>query len=526
MTTSTDGALDTSAIGTAIYETTIADLQAGLAAGRFTARQLAEACLARIAALDHSGPTLRSVIELNPEALAIADALDAERATGSLRGLLHGIPILLKDNIDTADQMLTTAGSLALTHSYPVQDATVAARLRAAGALILGKTNLSEWANFRSTRSSSGWSARGGQTKNPHVLDRNPCGSSAGSAVAVAASLCAAAIGTETDGSIVSPSALCGVVGLKPTVGLTSRAGIIPISPTQDTAGPHTRSVADAALLLTVMSGLDPRDPATVASAEHAHTDYSRFLDRDGLRGARIGVMREPGTIGYNRHADAVFHTALTQLTTLGAELVDPLPLTASENYLQGDEFTVLLYEFKQAMADYLATRVPHPDHPAATLPRSLADLIAVNQEFAAPELCYFGQEIFELSEAKGGLESPEYLEALSRSRDGTRRLIDQAMTAHRLDAIVAVTMAPAWTTDLLNGDRLSGGSSSFAARAGYPLITLPAGHAFGLPIGITFMGGAFSEATLIRLAYAFEQGTMARRVPGYLPTLQLIEHL
>jgi amidase len=514
--------LDTSAIGPEIYEASVADLQAALAGGSLTARRLAEACLERIAALDHAGPAVRSVIELNPDALALADQLDAERAAGNARGPLHGLPVLLKDNLDTADGMRTTAGSLALAGSRPAEDATVAARLRAAGALILGKANLSEWANFRSTRSSSGWSARGGQTKNPHVLDRNPCGSSAGSAAAVAASLCAMAIGTETDGSIISPSALCGVVGIKPTVGLTSRAGVVPISPTQDTVGPHARSVADAAAFLGAISGPDPRDPATAASAGRAHADYTQFLDRDGLRGARIGVLRDAGTVGYNQHADAVFAQALRAIAGLGAELVDPVQIATGENYLQGDEFQVLLYEFKQAIADYLAARVESPDHPNSAVPRALADLIAFNRDHAADELRYFGQEIFELAEAKGDLSTPEYLEALGRSRDGSRQLIDKALSEYGLDAIVALSMQPAWTTDLLNGDRFGGGSSSLAARAGYPLITVPAGDVFGLPVGVTFMGGAFSEPALIRLAYAFEQGTRARRAPGYLPALGL----
>jgi amidase len=512
----------TSAIGPAIYETSIAELQAGLAEGRLTALGLAEACLARIEALDQAGPTLRAVIETNPEALALAQQLDAERAAGQLRGPLHGIPLLLKDNIDTDDLMLTTAGSLALVASRPAQDATVAAQLRAAGALIIGKTNLSEWANFRSTHSSSGWSGRGGQTKNPYVLDRNPCGSSAGSAAAVAASLCAAAIGSETDGSIVAPSSLCGVVGIKPTVGLTSRAGVIPISPTQDTVGPHARSVADAAAILGALVGPDPRDPATAASVGKYYADYTAFLAQDGLRGARIGVLRDEGTVGYNQHADAIFASALATISGLGAELVDPLHLATGEGYLQGDEFQVLLYEFKQAIAEYLATRVEHPDHPGAAIPRSLADLIAFNEAHRDSELRYFGQELFHMAEAKGGLASQEYIEAVARTREGTRALIDGALAEHRLDAIVALTMQPAWATDLLNGDRYGGGSSSFAARAGYPIVTLPAGAAFGLPVGVSFMGTAYSEPTLIRLAYAFEQATLARHPPTYLVSLGL----
>jgi amidase len=515
-----DGGRDTSAIGPAIYETSIAELRAAMDGGALSARQIVEACLERVAALDQGGPGLRAVIELNPDALAIADDLDRERAAGALRGPLHGIPVLLKDNIDTDDRTLTTAGSLALTRSRPAAEATVARRLREAGAILLGKTNLSEWANFRSTHSSSGWSARGGQTKNPYVLDRNPCGSSAGSAAAVAASLCAAALGTETDGSIVCPSSLCGVVGIKPTVGLTSRAGVIPISPTQDTVGPHARSVADATILLGAIAGPDLRDPATSASAGRHYGDYTRFLDDDGLRGARIGVLRDQGIVGYSQHADAIFERALRAMAERGAELVDPLYLSRSDNYLEGDELTMLLYEFKHAMAAYLGTRAPHPEHPEAPIPRTMADLIAFNEAHREQELPYFGQEIFVMAEAKGGLDEQEYLEAHGRSYDGTRAAIDGLFAAQRLDALVAPSMQPAWVTDLLSGDRFNGGSSSPAARAGYPLISVPAGEAFGLPVGISFMGQAYSEPTLIRLAHAFERATAARRPPRYLPSL------
>jgi amidase len=517
-----DGGLDTSTIGAAIYEASIAELQAAMGRGALTARQIAEACLERIAALDRAGPALRAVIELNPDALAVADALDAERAAGALRGPLHGIPLLLKDNIDTDDRTLTTAGSLALVSSRPAAEATVARRLREAGALLLGKANLSEWANFRSSRSSSGWSARGGQTRNPYVLDRNPCGSSAGSAAAVAASLCAAALGTETDGSIVCPSSLCGVVGIKPTVGLTSRAGVIPISPTQDSVGPHGRSVADAAILLGAIAGPDLRDPATSASAGRHYSDYTQFLDDDGLRGARIGVLRDQGIVGYSQHADAIFDQALRTLTERGATLVDPLYLSMSDNYLEGDELAVLLYEFKHAIAAYLGTRGPHPDHPGAEIPRTLADLIAFNEARPELELPYFGHEIFVMAEAKGDLGEQEYLEALGRSYDGTRAALDGLFAEQRLDAIVAPSMQPAWVTDLLSGDRFNGGSSSPAARAGYPLISVPGGAAFGLPIGITFMGPAYSEPTLIRLAHAFERAAQARRPPRFLPSLGL----
>lgn len=507
-----------SQIGAAAYERGIAEVQAAMAHGELTALQLTSACVERIAALDQSGPTLRAVIEVNPDALHIAAARDAERAAGATRGLLHGVPVLLKDNIDTTDRMQTTAGSLALLGSRPSSEATIVTRLREAGAVILGKTNLSEWANFRSTRSSSGWSARGGQTKNPYVLDRNPCGSSAGSAAAVAASLCVVAIGTETDGSIVCPSSLCGVVGLKPTVGLTSRAGVIPIAHTQDSVGPHARSVADAALVLGALVGSDPRDPATAASADHGLRDYTPFLDADGLRGARIGVLRDSGMVGYNQHTDAIFAASLHLLQVAGAELIDPVSLASQGTYRDGDELQVLLYEFKHAIAAYLATRVGEPG--AAEPPRTLADLITFNEQERERELAFFGQELFLMAEAVGDLREPAYQEALAASRDGTRRMIDQLMEEHRLDALVAPSMQPAWTTDLLNGDRYSGGSSAPAARAGYPLISVPAGYAFGLPVGISFMGRAYSESTLIRLAYAFEQIAQVRRPPTYRASL------
>lgn len=503
-------------VGAAIVESSIPALQEAMAEGRLSARRLAQACLERIAAIDQAGPALRAVIEVNPDALAIADALDAERAAGSVRGPLHGIPVLLKDNIDTEDRMLTTAGSLALVGSRAAQDATAVARLRAAGAVILGKTNMSEWANFRSDHSTSGWSGRGGQTKNPHVLDRNPSGSSSGSAAAVAASLCAVAVGSETDGSIVSPASKCGVVGIKPTVGLVSRAGVIPISSTQDTLGPHARSVADAAILLGVLAGADLRDPATAAAP---FGSYTQFLDPDGLRGARIGVLRDKGAVGYSRHTDAVFAQSLAALQRLGATLVDPVHIDGDTSDVHHDEFTVLLYEFQHDMAAYLATRLPGPD--GAEPPRSLADLIAFNLAHAEQELGLFGQETFEQAAAKGPLSEPAYREALARSRDGSRARIDAALAGQRLDAIVAPTGQPAWPIDPVNGDPQSGGASAgAAARAGYPLITVPAGAARGLPIGITFIGGAYSEPTLVRLAYAFEQGTRARRAPGFLPTV------
>ncbi|HMQ31730.1 MAG TPA: amidase [Chloroflexaceae bacterium] len=514
--------MDTSRIGANVYEASIAQLQAAMGAGRLSAREVTRAYLERIDRLDQKGPGVRSVLEVNPEALAIADSLDAERRAGRVRGPLHGIPILLKDNIDTDDRTLTTAGSLALVGSRPAQDATVARKLREAGAILLGKTNLSEWANFRSTQSSSGWSGRGRQTRNPYALDRNPCGSSSGSAAAVAASLCAAALGTETDGSIVCPSSLCGVVGLKPTVGLTSRAGVIPIAETQDTVGPHARSVADAAIVLGAIAGPDPRDPATAASARRLAADYTAFLDRGGLRGARIGVLRNPGTVGYSPEADAIFDGAVGTLRGLGAVVIDPLPIPDEVVGFVPEELTVLLYEFKDNLNRYLATRVANPAFPREPLLRTLEQLIAFNQAVREVEMPYFGQEIFELAQATGGLEDPAYRQALAVSRDGARAGIDKAFADNRLDAIVALTGQPAWPTDLISGDHFLGASSAGAARAGYPLLSLPAGYAFGLPVGITFMGTAYSEPALIRLAYAFEQATNLRRPPQYHPTLPL----
>jgi amidase len=488
-------------------EATIADLASAQAEGRLTARALTEAYLARIEAVDRSGPRLNSVIELNPDALAIAEALDAERAASGPRGPLHGIPVLIKDNIDTADRMRTSAGSLALQESIAPRDAYLVERLRAAGAVILGKTNLSEWANFRSTRSTSGWSGRGGQTRNPYALDRNPCGSSSGSGAAAAANLCVAAVGTETDGSIICPSNACGLVGIKPTVGLVSRAGIIPISATQDTAGPMARTVADAAALLGALTGVDPRDPATAASQVQA--DYTSFLDRDALKGARLGVVRT--MFGDNPHVIREVEAALAEMRRLGAELVDPVEMPTQGKFNE-DEYTVLLYEFKAGLNAYLAAL--GPDVPVKTL----ADLIAFNEQNHERAMPFFGQEILVLAEAKGPLSSGEYLEALQRSRRlSTVEGIDAAMDLHRLDALVAPSGGPAFPIDLVNGDHYTGtGSSTFAAVSGYPHVTVPAGQVFGLPVGMSFFGRAWSESRLIALAYAFEQGTQQRRAPSF----------
>jgi amidase len=497
-----------------LEEATVDELQRRMASGSLTARRLTSAYLARIAALDRTGPALHHVIEVNPDALSIAAALDAERRAKGPRGPLHGIPVLLKDNVDTADRTTTTAGSLALAGSVPPRDATIARKLREAGAVLLGKANLSEWANIRSTRSSSGWSARGGQAKNPYALDRNPCGSSSGSAAAVSANLCALAIGTETDGSIVCPSSANAIVGLKPTLGLLSRAGIIPIAHSQDTAGPMARTVRDAAILLGALTGADERDAATAEGAGHAAADYTRVLDPDGLRGARIGVVRK--FFGFNPRVDRLMEDALAEMVRRGAVLVDPAEIPHAGEYDES-ELEVLLYELKADLAAYLAALGPRAPV------RSLAEVIAFNEAHRAEEMPFFGQELFLRAEEKGPLTTPAYREALENSRRLSRgEGIDAVMDQHRLDALVAPTGGPAWMTDLVNGDHFSGGSSTPAAVAGYPNIDVPLGEIYGLPVGLSFMGRAWSEPTLLRLAFAFEQATRARRAPEFLPTADL----
>jgi amidase len=498
----------------ALEETTIDDLQRAMASGQFTARRIAELYLARIAAIDRDGPRLSSVIETNPDALAIADALDRERRDKGPRGPLHGVPVLLKDNIDTADRMMTTAGSLALVGPAPARDAFLVERLRAAGAVILGKTNLSEWANIRSTKSTSGWSARGGLVRNPYALDRNACGSSSGTGAAIAANLGAVGVGTETDGSIVCPASVTGLVGVKPTVGLVSRSGIVPIAHSQDTAGPMTRTVRDAAILLAAMTGVDARDPATAASQGHAPADYSGLLDANGLKGARIGVARKR-FFGTSPAADRLVEAAIAEMKRLGAEIVDPADIPHAGDY-DDSELDVLLYELKADLNLYLSTR-------AGASVKSLEDVIEFNRSNRDREMPYFGQELFEMAEKKGPLTDRAYVEALARNRRLSREEgIDAVMTKHRLDAIVAPTLNPAWATDLVNGDHYLGGSSSPAAVAGYPSVTVPAGDAFGLPVGLSFIGRAWSEPTLLRLAYAFEQATRHRKPPKMRATVDL----
>jgi amidase len=489
------------------------ELQERMKAGRLTARALTEAYLARIDQIDRHGPALRSVIETNPDALAIAEALDKERTDKGPRGPLHGIPVLIKDNFDTADKMQTTAGSLALVGAKPPKDASLVGKLREAGVVILGKTNLSEWANFRASTSTSGWSARGGLTRNPYALDRNPSGSSSGTGAAVAASLCAVGVGTETDGSIVSPANNCGLVGLKPTVGLVGRTGIIPISASQDTAGPMGRTVRDVAVLLGAVTGRDPDDPATDHDDVQRPRDYTKSLDPKGLKGARLGVLRKlPGVMDRTL---AVYEEALTALKRAGAVLIDEVdPKGFAE--LDDPELIVLLYEFKAGLNAYLARR--GVDGPVKTL----ADVIKFNERNRDKELPYFGQDLFVKAQAKGPLTDKAYTEARALCLKLARSGIDAVLAKHKLDAIVGPTGGPAWLTDLVTGDHFGGGTSTPAAVAGYPAVTVPMGQVYGLPVGLSFFTRAWGEPTLLKLAYAFEQATKARKAPRFLPTAEL----
>jgi len=492
-----------------LEEATIAQLQENMASG-VTSSSITRQYLDRIAAIDHSGPSVNAVIEVNPEALAHAERLDEERKAGKSRGPLHGVPVLIKDNIDTGDRMLTTAGSLALTGGPASRDAFVVERLRAAGAVIIGKTNLSEWANIRSTRSTSGWSARGGLTKNPYVLDRNACGSSSGTGAAIAANLAAAGVGTETDGSVVCPSAVNALVGIKPTVGLVSRSGIVPIAHSQDTAGPMARTVADAAVLLNAMAGRDPRDAATVVAP--APVDYTAALDADALKGARIGVARAK-YFGYSAPADRLIDAAITLMKARGATIVDPADIRTADK-LDACEIEVLLYELKADLNQYLATRG------TTTAAATLKDLIAFNEKERVREMPYFGQELFVQAETKGPLTTPAYVTAAATCRRLARdEGIDAVMAGQQLDAVVMPTVGPAWHSDLVNGDRFGGGGSTPASVAGYPSVTVPAGWVGELPVGILFMGRAWSESRLIGLAFAYEQASNHRKPPRFLPT-------
>lgn len=497
-----------------LEEATIAELADAMADGRRTSAEITGLYLARIADLDRSGPRLRSILEVNPDAIDIASALDDERASGRVRGPLHGVPIVVKDNIDTGDRMTTTAGSYALEGHIAARDSHVVAKLREAGAVVLAKANLSEWANIRSTRSSSGWSGRGGQCGNAYAVDRNPCGSSSGSGAAASANFCAGAIGTETNGSIVCPASVNGLVGLKPTVGLVSRAGIIPIAHTQDTAGPMTRTVADAAAVLSAIAGPDPRDPMTEPAGDYAGVDFTTFLDADGLRGARIGVER--GMFGTEPGVDALMEDAIAAMRSAGATIVDPVE-HPTRSRIGGPSYQVLLYELKADLRAYLQeSGIPNGMG-------SLGDIIAFNEANAAREMPYFGQEIFHAANALGDLDSPGYREARTTAlRLARAQGIDAVMNEHRLDAIVAPTTRPAWKIDLVNQDLSSAGASGAAAIAGYPSITVPNGYVFGLPVGILFYGRAWSENVLVRLAYAYEQATRHRRAPRLLPSLDL----
>jgi amidase len=490
----------------ALNEMSVEDLQKKMEQREYTSRAIVEMYLKRIEDLDRGGIRLNSILEVNPDSLMIADERDSERKSGKVRGPLHGIPFLLKDNIDTGDKMMTTAGSLALSGHYARQDAPIVKQLRDAGAVLIGKTNLSEWANFRSGRSSSGWSSRGGQTRNPYSLDRNPCGSSSGSGAAVAANLCAFAIGTETNGSISCPSSINGIVGLKPTVGLLSRTGIIPISKTQDTAGPMTRSVRDAAIVLSSMTAPDERDETTLHRSQAIPSDYTQFLDTNALQGKRIGI--EKSFLKVHEKVDKLLHEALQQIKAKGATIVE-VDFIARLKEVGDNEYKVLQYEFKDGLNRYLAG--------LSSPVKSLADVIAYNNAHADSVMPYFAQEILEASEARTGLDSDEYKQAVKKVVTGSRRAIDGIMQDHKLDTLCGPATGPAWCTDLVNGDSFSGyGMGSGAAMAGYPSISVPLGEVYGLPVGLLFIGSAYGEPDLLALAYSYEQVSHNRRSPTF----------
>ena len=500
-----------------LEEATVARLLQDQRLGRLTARRIVEQYLSRIQALDRNGPSLHAVIELNPDALTVADALDAERNARGLRGPLHGVPVLIKDNIDTADRMSTSAGSLALEGSIAGRDAFIVERLRTAGAIILGKANMSEWANLRSTHPTSGWSGRGGLVRNPYALDRNPCGSSAGTGAAISANFATIGVGTETDGSILCPSSATALVGIKPTVGLVSRSGIIPVAHSQDTAGPMARTVEDAAILLGVLAGVDPRDRVTTSQGL-APADYRASLDPNGLRGARVGVARTK-FFGYSDVVDRIANTAIERMREVGAVIVDPADIPNAGVY-DTSELEVLLYEFKADLDRYLGALGP------SSKVHSLSDVIAFNEANRSREMPFFGQELMLQAQKKGPLTDKAYRDALARNERLSRKEgIDAAMDRLHLDALVAPTVAPPWPTDLINGDPLVTLSTTPAAVAGYPSITVPAGYAFGLPVGISFIGRAWSEAQLIKFAYAYESATKHRRPPEFLATANLAVH-
>ena len=501
--------------GFELDEVTIDALQEGMKSGKHTSRSIVEKYLYRIEEIDKSGPAINSVIEVNPDALEIAEGLDRERKEKGVRGPLHGIPLLLKDNIDTADKMMTTAGSLGLVGApKPANDSWVAGKLRLAGAVILGKTNLSEWANIRSNHSTSGWSGRGGLTRNPYALDRNPCGSSSGTGAGVSANLAAGGIGTETDGSIVCPSSANGLAGIKPTVGLVSRTGIIPISHSQDGAGPMCRTLRDAALMLGALTGVDAEDRYTADSEGKSHADYTQFLDVHGLKGARIGVARK--YFGFSDGVDAIMAEAMDVMRKAGATLIDPADIESFGKF-DDSELLIMMYELKADMEQYLARRGP------ASPVKTLKDLIDFNDHNAQKEMSYFGQDLFLKAQAKGPLTTREYIDALEKNHRLARvEGIDAVMDKFKLDALIAPTGGPAWITDLVNGDHFTGGSSNAAAVAGYPNINVTAGWMFGLPVGISFFGRAWSEPTLLKLAYGFEQASVARKAPRFLTSANL----